>query len=145
MKKSVLIIFLGFTLLALNACAPVYRTAFIYGKPTGKEGLQCINSCESARQACDSACLQRNDACVSRAQMDANLKSIANAVNGIEVQATPQTSSCYAEASSCQSACINSYNECYQNCGGQVTPYTICVQFCDKAPASTLMPPPSGY
>ncbi len=136
--------------LLLGACStdPVYRTQYDLTAPEGSAGKQCVVGCETNRLLCE----QRNDDriarceeqadraynnCQAAAQTDldncyADLKQrYGSAWNKYVTNCASYRNTCYRQTCSTRSSCNKGYRACFGNCGGKVTPRSVCVRNCN--------------
>lgn len=126
-------IFLTLTFLLITACGPVYRTFHEYQPPNSPDARYCVNSCDSILQNCKSRCDDREQNC----EMSANAMDAISSANCIRSgsQNCPtyyQTTHYHCKNHQCKSECVENYNRCYQNCGGNVITRTSCVYGCNQ-------------
>lgn len=128
-------LFLCFLILGLSGCGPIYRTQQDFIPPSTAEGKLALNSCLHERQECQNTCdsirvqCQQNEAMVKIAGevVDAISRSNQN-----DKKRTRRYSQCEQNRRQCQNRCEKTYQACYQNVGGTIRTYKICVYNCDK-------------
>ena len=114
---------------SVSACGPVYQTKYSYIRPKTRRGNMCLNRCINIRNNCQAM----NQSC--RADADHNAGPEYRRYVRRQRRRNKDvfmSRSDFADYSGCNTDCTGSYNQCYENCGGQVIATQVCVAFCDK-------------
>ncbi len=140
MRAAVIIAF--FMAFGLTGCGPQYQTSYLYQPPPSAGARQCIAQCQGQRDYCRERVQDRYESCRSQRRQEAYYEYRAYLREMERERKRPVYSlSSFDRSYQCSSSnsgqCTNSYNECYQNCGGRVTTRTVCVSNCDQAPPTT--------
>lgn len=134
MKKNLILLVLC---LGLVGCGPVYQTRTEYIPPSTPEGKLALNDCLHHQQDCKTDCdsiqvqCEQNEAIVSIAS------TVADAITKKDTDAKKNhrhAQKCTKRVNTCKNSCHQTYNACYQNVGGTINTYRICVYNCDKLP-----------
>lgn len=135
MKQHAFLLTLILSASLLTGCGPVYQTRYTFQPPHNWHGRKCVNRCLAERSQCYSNCRVSNQMCRNSADMEA-LPSYLNYAHEQRKAGQPVYDNVndFADKSGCYSncGCASSYRECYENCGGIVTPYTVCTAFCPQ-------------
>lgn len=145
-----------FSLICLNSCGPMYNTRYHYTPPSNFNGMQCINQCLSNKSYCQSNCSANNQSCKANLQWLKIGETTARIIEGpryhryghynpyyyqpyynsaaddLSREYNSGMAQCRREQTYCTKQCESNYNDCYQNCGGQVLVETYCYANCDK-------------
>ena len=140
-----LLIFIPFMGVAVCSSDPQYRTRAVYEAPTSREGQMCLNQCDSLVMQCKSraqedlnACerdLERRDAACLDEAAEQRDYCIRNNSVGCDLSYSNTLSSCRMNLPTCQldtSSCDQTYNTCFERCGGNIRFESVCVRNCDK-------------
>lgn len=125
-----------FVLSALTGCGPMYSTNYTYTPPPTAEGRMCASQCRQISRMCVQNCEMKEETCKSRARHDAIYKFEHYAAErraknqSIKKDVSDFSNEYSCSSSSCESNCQPEYRDCYANCGGRVTPHTVCTAFC---------------
>jgi hypothetical protein len=122
---------------SLAACetGPQYRTDTSYIAPPTTQGATCVASCETTEQICrgreDDYARAEYPLCMQRAK-----ETYETCINGpfpvgCDVPRQNAEYACDRNASPSYNSCTQSFNACYQSCGGEVVKETVCVRNCD--------------
>ncbi len=133
--KLLIALLVSLVTLSIAGCGPVYKTTFNYQPPASDMGRMCAAQCLQARTTCESMCTMQNQNCVAQAKQDAlNEFEAYKAKQHAKGKPIKKTPADFENTLSCDQACGcgNTFNMCYQTCGGTVTPHRECVAFCDK-------------
>jgi hypothetical protein len=137
MKLILTSIALVTAVITLSGCGPTYQTQYRYQTPSSWQGRNCVNQCLSQRTSCLTQCASQNQACRGMADLEA-LPAYANYAHNQQQAGLPayQNVNDFANTSQCNSdcGCHNTYRDCFSNCGGVVTAYTVCTAFCPPTP-----------
>lgn len=113
-------------LCGLSGCGPIYETRYNLTPPKGQLGQVCINQCDQIRLQCMQNQDQRNQNCETQNRL-ARLE--------YEQCKNNRYSDCYDSSTWCDSVdhemCEEQFRFCYQNCGGIVQGYEVCVFGCN--------------
>jgi hypothetical protein len=122
-------------IVTVTGCGPVYKTTFNYTPPKSDTGKMCAAQCIQARTTCQTMCEMQKQNCITQAKIDADRDYEAYKTEQLS-QSKPvkKIPADFDKTWQCDSACGcgNTFNMCYQTCGGIVTPHKECVAFCDK-------------
>ncbi len=121
---------------ALSSCGPVYQTVYNYKPPRGFKHRECVNRCLTAYQNCRLKCVSINNRVSesNRRQDNFDTWQSQKNPNGYFGGGDFDGPSYVA----CQ--CLETYNMCYQNCGGHVRSHQVCTAFCpDTQPNSATV------
>lgn len=121
--------------LCLCACGPIYKTEYTYQPPKSNSGRMCAALCIQSKTNCQLMCSMQEGSCHSRAH--------ERAIMEYEIYKTQQTAAgkgidrsvdSFYDDWSCNKECNcdESFNMCYQTCGGTVNSYQVCTAFCDQ-------------
>ncbi len=105
----------------LTACGPIYSTSYSYLPPRSSQGMMCISNCTSAQGNCEQLEELKDQNCRQQAEFAYQLCKNRGEKDCYH-------SSCYSSRSD---HCTYRFNECYQSCGGTVTPQRVCTAFCN--------------
>lgn len=133
-KYQILFLFVVMTL--LSSCASVvYQTKYAYKPPQTKIGMMCVSRCVQTKQNCEKTCKIRDEMCRLREhqkafyryqtysnRMKAQGRSVDRGINSFDNSYLTCNQTC---------ACSIHFNQCYQHCGGTVTPHEVCAAYCD--------------
>lgn len=120
----------------VSGCGPQYKTEYSYVRPTTPEGQSCVFQCQNSELLCNQNLNLKVESCESRAsasQLTYDLCVKNNEGKSAEDKAAcsfPTYEFCGNERDNHQS-CKITYNQCYANCGGEVSSETICTANCD--------------
>lgn len=128
----------------VSGCGPMYQTTYTLVPPKTYRGRMCVNQCLSDKNQCTMSCRRIDQRCHAEADRAARpAYNVHVREQHRRNQRVQSGVSDFADYSNCRPGCnctVN-YRQCYANCGGTVTPHTICTAFCKKAVASA---PPKG-
>ncbi len=110
---------------ALSGCGPMYETRYNLTPPPGQMGQVCVNQCDQIRLQC----MQGEDLRVQNCETQ-------NRLARLEYEQCRQRgySDCYEDTTWCSAdyePCEGQFRQCYQNCGGKVESYQVCVFNCN--------------
>ena len=130
-------IIIAIFLIGLAACSsgPRYRTNTSYIAPATVQGNSCVASCETTEQVCrsraDDFVRAEYPACMQRAREAYNHCMNGHYTGSCAVLRQSDELACSNNSSPDYRSCTNSFNACYQNCGGQIIQKSVCVRNCD--------------
>ncbi len=114
--------------LLLHGCGPYYNTTYSYSPPTSAEGKRCVNNCLRVLQGCSLQSEAELQNCEDRKRQQANTQYALYLAAQAAEKNHNKSIKTYDEfvgyqVNTCRdlkTMCMNSYRECYTNCGGQV-------------------------
>lgn len=119
-------------LILLSGCGPIYKTEYTYQPPRSQIGKMCASQCTQTKINCQQLCEMRNESCKSNGRQEAMIQYLeykeSQIAAGKPVKRTPENFNTSYCNESCD--CTDTYNQCYQTCGGMITPYQVCTAFC---------------
>lgn len=121
--------------LMLAACGPIYETQYSYQPPHSDTGRMCAAQCVQNKSTCHAMCEMRKQTCLAQDKQNALVQFEAYKTRRIaEHRPVDKTPVDFENSWNCNQACGcgDTFNMCYQTCGGVVTPHRECVAFCDK-------------
>lgn len=141
-----LLAILSLTMAACLASGPQYRTNAIYEEPNTSQGQMCLNQCDSLEMQCKSSkqqdtlmcdrqAEQYDVECVQRARQAYNLCAPGGAAVNCDVAYSNELKFCRSMAPRCEvdtSSCNNTYDACFNRCGGRIRYETVCVRNCEQ-------------
>ena len=132
-------------LIACGPPQPQYQTNYELTPPPTQTGKMCSNNCLLSQQSCKQNCAMQQQNCEQtrilqeqndrlQARQDYEDYVRTRTRQGKLIKREPSDFTRYngisCEKTSCEAACDQTFNMCYSNCGGKVTPHTSCVANC---------------
>lgn len=147
-------IFMLLTLLCstlwLSGCGPSYRTYTFYEPPTNEQGKNCTFGCEQTRNTCESECQEEYDDCFHEARLQGKIDYLEAKEDWLEAHARcsklkaqvkgenacserEPSQSHFIKTHHCRRdcGCENTFERCFQLCGGQIRYERRCVSGCE--------------
>lgn len=144
---------LAFLAMLLSGCGPYYKTFTTYLPPQNDQGRHCALNCENQRLICQNDCDDTYQSCVREAQLEAKADYLdakedyldrkehcvrrAHREDGKEDRRCRHLSEpslfSYVHDSHCRSecGCQETFDRCFEICGGRVVRETRCVSNCN--------------
>ncbi len=153
-KKLALLAVVGCIFLFAGCATPQFKTFTTYGAPESSEGKLCIMQCKNTKLMCDNVASLEYRSCQQEVKAEAQ-QSLMEAMEEYnkkyeryrECMSDPENYYCaepimsrpklsdftgYSNCKKDTEACLTSYDECFELCGGKITRVTKCVKNCEK-------------
>jgi hypothetical protein len=117
-------------LISLTGCGPIYDTRYDLIPPTDDAGRFCTVECERLQLDCRRAEDRKYQDC-TRDRQDAqnDYQRCLNKHKNDSSKCRGLSPNTYCSSAN-YSMCDSDYRRCFQNCGGQVHSYQVCVFNC---------------
>ena len=123
----------------LQGCSPVYKTNYIYHPVKSESAAICANQCLQQKQNCQGNSMEFHRQC----EREAYILSMASGFINRSFDATGSSNTnystrsdilnhCHKQTEKSNLSCQENHKLCHENCGGEVTLQTVCIQYCDK-------------
>lgn len=146
MKKAVLLAAGILVTLALSACGPMMETRYDFKPPASKQGMQCVQNCQSDQSACLDHGRRQKEICrrdaerkverdYQKAKDDYIVALKLYAKDPSKFPEPKEPSRGYPNYYPCDNfgnECVPQYHMCYRSCGGRIDEYQVCVANCDQ-------------
>ena len=130
--KIQIVVLLGVVSLA-SGCGPVYAPSTSYIEPESVQGVACTMQCENVRLQCQKNTRIQEERCRNIEEIES--LDTAGCIAKFGKEQCLQPSGMLSSQFNCKEefvamGCKESYNICYQACGGQVISKEMCVKNC---------------
>ncbi len=123
-------LFVGFLVVAMSGCGPMYETSYQLTPPKSSQGQTCVMQCENMKLQCENLAEMKKQMCEDRSAMQVERCEA-------EIYRKKNRDAKWGECSASQSCsddterCLKQYHNCYQTCGGKVKAEQVCVMNCE--------------
>ena len=116
--------------LLLFGCGPMYQTVYHYRMPKNRSDRHCVSRCRIALSQCKTTCRIANQNCQNQQLIAEDIASRHRHRHDDDF---------FYDTGDCNQSCgcRQTYNACYEDCGGKVIPESVCVFNCPAPAASS--------
>lgn len=125
-----------FLAITLAGCGPIYQTHYSYVPPHSSVGKMCIAQCVQSKSTCQQMCQMKEQNCQYQSREEARYSyseykhDRKKHGKAVKKELRDFDSGRYSCHQSCD--CDETFNSCYDACGGKVVESRVCTMFCDK-------------